>query len=309
MTTILYSHPACLGHDTGHGHPESAARLQALLARLDEPEFDGLQRRAAPCAERAQLARAHDMPYISKAFNTVPSQGEAYIAPDTVMSPGSLGAALRAAGAVCAAVDAVLRGEARNAFCAVRPPGHHATAINTMGFCIFNNVAVGVEQARHAHGLERVAVVDFDVHHGNGTEAIFRADANVMVASIHQSLIFPNTGAGSDVGAGNIVNVPLARNTSAEDFRHAFKAKIVPRLMEFAPQLLFVSAGFDAHVRDPLADQRLMTADFAWLTAELTAVAEARCGGRLVSVLEGGYDPVAVAQAGAAHVAELMRHR
>lgn len=308
MTTLLYSHPACLGHDTGYGHPESAGRLQALLDRLDEPEFERLRRRSAPCADRAQLARAHDISYISKVYETLPAKGEAYIAADTVISPGSLAAATRAAGAVCAAVDAVLGGVAQNAFCAVRPPGHHATAINTMGFCIFNNVAVGVEQARQIHGVRRVAVVDIDVHHGNGTQAIFRADPDVMFASIHQALVFPNSGAASDVGAGNIVNVPLGRQAAAKEFCKAFKDKIVPRLMEFAPELLFVSAGFDAHVKDPLGDQRLMTADFTWLTRELAAVAEAHCGGRLVSVLEGGYDLTAVAQAGAAHVSELMRH-
>ena len=308
MTTILYSHAACLGHDTGHGHPESAERLKALLARLDEPEFDGLERRSAPCAERAQLARAHDMAYITKVFNTVPTEGEAYLAPDTVVSPGSLGAAMRAAGSLCAAVDAVLEGEAQNAFCAVRPPGHHAAASNTMGFCVFNNIAVGVEQARQKHGVERIAVVDIDVHHGNGTEAIFRNDPNVMVASIHQSLIFPNTGDACEVGAGNIVNVPLVRNTAAKDFRQAFESRLIPRLMEFGPELLFISAGFDAHVRDPLADQRLMTTDFGWLTELLMAVAENHCGSRVVSTLEGGYDPEAVASAGAAHIGALMRH-
>jgi acetoin utilization deacetylase AcuC-like enzyme len=308
MTTVLYTHPACLGHETGYGHPESAERLEALLARLNEPEFDGLERRKAPCAERGQLSRAHDIRYVSKVYATVPKTGEAYVAPDTVLSPGSLGAAMRAAGAVCAAVDAVLSGEASNAFCAVRPPGHHAAAASTMGFCIFNNVAVGVEQARQVHGLERIAVVDFDVHHGNGTEAIFRNDPNVMVASIRQSLIFPNSGDSCEVGAGNIVNVPLARDTTAKNFSQAFEGKIVPRLMEFAPELLFISAGFDAHMRDPLGDQRLMTADFSWLTRKLMVVAEAHCAGRLVSVLEGGYDPEAVALAGAAHISELMRH-
>lgn len=308
MTTILYTHSACLGHDTGHGHPESAERLKALLARLDEPEFDGLERRSAPCAERAQLARAHDMAYITKVFNTVPTEGEAYLAPDTVVSPGSLGAAMRAAGSLCAAVDAVLEGEAQNAFCAVRPPGHHAAASNTMGFCVFNNIAVGVEQARQKHGVERIAVVDIDVHHGNGTEAIFRNDPNVMVASIHQSLIFPNTGDACEVGAGNIVNVPLVRNTAAKDFRQAFESRLIPRLMEFGPELLFISAGFDAHVRDPLADQRLMTSDFGWLTELLMAVAESHCGSRVVSTLEGGYNPEAVASAGAAHIGALMRH-
>jgi len=308
MKTILYTHSACLNHETGGGHPESAERLQALLARLKEPDFDALERRAAPCAERAQLTRAHDVPYISKVFATAPKAGQANVAPDTVMSPGSLGAATRAAGAVCAAVDAVLGGEALNAFCAVRPPGHHAATSTTMGFCIFNNIAVGVEQARQVHGLERIAVVDFDVHHGNGTEVIFRHDPNTMVASIHQAMIFPNSGASCDIGAGNIVNVPVARNIPAEDFRRAFEDKIIPRVMDFAPKLLFISAGFDAHVRDPLGNQRLKHNNFAWMTERLMAVAEKHCGGKLVSALEGGYDPDAVAQAGASHIATLMRH-
>ncbi len=308
MTTILYTHAACLEHETGGGHPESVERLAALLARLSEPGFEALERREAPCAMRGQLARVHDLPYISRVFAIAPKAGEAHVAPDTVMSPGSLGAATRAAGAVCAAVDAVLGGEAQNAFCAVRPPGHHAAPTNTMGFCIFNNIAVGVEQARRVHGLMRIAVVDFDVHHGNGTEAIYRHDPDIMVASIHQSLIFPNSGASCDVGAGNIVNVPLARNTAASDFRRAFEERIVPRVMEFAPELLFVSAGFDAHRLDPLGDQQLKSDDFVWLTERLMAIAESRCGGKLISALEGGYDPHAVAQAGAAHIAALMRH-
>ena len=308
MTTLLYTHPACLEHETGGGHPESAERLKALLARLSEPEFDALERRGAPRADRGQLSRAHDICYISKVFATAPKTGEAYVAPDTVMSPDSLGAATRAAGAGCAAVDAVLNGEARNAFCAVRPPGHHAAKNNTMGFCIFNNIAVGIEQARQVHGLERIAVVDFDVHHGNGTEVIFRNDPNIMVASIHQALTFPNSGARCDVGVGNIINVPVARNTTARDFRRAFEDEIVPRVIDFAPELLFVSAGFDAHLRDPLGDQRLATDDFGWLTERLMAIAERCCGGKLVSALEGGYDPDAVAQSGAAHIAALMRH-
>ena len=308
MTTVLYTHPACLEHETGGGHPESAERLKALLSRLSEPEFDALEWRAAPRVERGQLSRVHDIPYISKVFATAPKVNEAYISPDTVMSPGSLGAATRAAGAVCAAVDAVVSGEALNAFCAVRPPGHHAATANTMGFCIFNNIAVGVAQARHIHGLKRMAVVDFDVHHGNGTEVIFRNDPNIMVASIHQSLIFPNSGASCDTGASNLVNVPLARNTSAKDFRQAFENEIVTRVMEFEPDMLFVSAGFDAHVSDPLGDQQLTTDDFGWLTEHLMAIAERHCGGKMVSALEGGYDPAAVAQAGASHIAALMRH-
>ncbi|MFQ5773542.1 MAG: histone deacetylase family protein [Kiloniellaceae bacterium] len=307
MTTILFSHPACLEHETGPDHPESAARLRAVLDRLAEPAFAGLERGDAPPAERAQLSRVHDIAYISQVYASMPAKGEAHLSPDTILSPGSLNASLRAAGAVCAAVDAVATGAARNAFCAVRPPGHHAAAANTMGFCVFNNVAVGVEQARHVHGFGRVAVVDFDVHHGNGTEAIYRTERDVMVASIHQSLIFPGSGASTEVGVGNIVNVPLPRNTSAADFRLAFAQRIVPPLRAFDPDFLFVSAGFDADVRDPLADQHLMNPDFTWLTEQLMAVAGAHCGGRLVSVLEGGYNPEALAPACAAHVSALMR--
>jgi len=305
--TILFTHPACLNHDTGYQHPESPERLTAVLKMLDGRDFAALDRRSAPCAERAQIARAHDIKYLSFVFETVPDVGEAKLAPDTIVSPGSLTAALRAAGAACAAVDAVVTGEARNAFCATRPPGHHAAAGNTMGFCIFNNVAVAVEQARHVHGLKRVAVVDFDVHHGNGTEAIFRQDADVMVANIHQSLIFPMSGESSERGVGNLANVPLVRNTAAADFRCAFDEKILPPLRAFAPELLFISAGFDAHVRDPLGDQRLKTSDFGEMTVQLMEIAADCCDGRIVSVLEGGYNPEALALSCAAHVAALMK--
>ena len=309
MTTFLFTHPACLKHDTGYDHPESAARLQAVLDRLQGPEFAKLEWQEAPMADRAQIARAHDLAYISKVYESAPKNGVANISPDTILSPGSLNASLRAAGAACAAVDSVAAGKADNAFCAVRPPGHHAAAGNTMGFCVFNNVAVGVEQARKVHGYSRIAVIDFDVHHGNGTEAIFRSDPDVMVASIHQSLIFPRSGDSSEVGAGNIVNVPLVRETSAEGFRQAFASRIIPRVEEFRPDFLFISAGFDAHIRDPLGDQKLATADFAWLTAQLMSVADAHCGGRLVSVLEGGYNPEALGLACAAHVTTLLERQ
>jgi acetoin utilization deacetylase AcuC-like enzyme len=306
MTTFLYTHPACLKHDTGYDHPESAARLQAVLDRLHGPEFAKLIWQEAPMAGRAQLARAHDIAYVSKVFDSAPKEGVAHISPDTFLGPGSLQAGLRAAGAVCAAVDSVAAGKADNAFCAVRPPGHHAAAGNTMGFCIFNNVAVGVEQARQEHGYGRIAVVDFDVHHGNGTEAIFRNDPDVMVASIHQSLIFPLTGDSSEVGAGNIVNVPVARETSAKSFCQNFAGKLIPRVQEFRPEFLFISAGFDAHIRDPLGNQKLATSDFAWLTAQLVHVADEHCGGRLVSTLEGGYNPEALGLSCAAHVTTLL---
>ena len=294
---------------TSGSNSNNGASVCIGASKLSAPAFEGLERRSAPCAERAQLLRAHDEAYVAKVFATVPGEGEAFIAPDTMVSPGSLKAAMRAAGAVCAAVDAVAAGEADNAFCAVRPPGHHAAAGNTMGFCVFNNVAVGAEHARQARGFRRVAVVDFDVHHGNGTEAIFRTNPDVMVASIHQSLIFPNTGDSSETGVGNIVNVPVARRIRAEEFRRAFEQKLLPPLRAFDPDFLFISAGFDAHIRDPLGDQRLMTADFAWLTEALLRVAEEHCGGRLVSVMEGGYNPAALADACQAHVGALMRGR
>ena len=308
MTTILYSHPDCLAHDTGYDHPESPARLKALLTKLQEQEFAALDRRPAPPAGRVQISRVHEARYVDRVFAAVPTSGEANISPDTIVSNKSTGAFMRAAGAVCAAVDAIIGGEALNSFCAVRPPGHHASTASTMGFCVFNNVAIGVEHARNAHGLERVAVVDFDVHHGNGTEAIFRNDPGVMVASIHQAMIFPMSGARSDTGVGNIVNVPVVRNTSAANFRATFEAEIIPRLIEFNPQVLFISAGFDAHLSDPLADQKLSPADFTWMTEKLMAVADICCGNRLVSTLEGGYNPAALAQSGAAHVRALMHH-
>jgi acetoin utilization deacetylase AcuC-like enzyme len=308
MTTILYSHPDCLSHDTGNGHPESAERLRALLARLDDAEFAALDRREAPAAQRSQISRVHAARYIAKVFEAVKSNEPANIAPDTIVARSSTSAFMRAAGAICAAVDAVIAGEARNAFCAVRPPGHHAAPGNTMGFCVFNNAAIGAEQARKAHGLERVAVVDFDVHHGNGTQTIYRTDPGVMVASIHQAMIFPMSGAKHETGVGNIVNVPILRNAPAAQFRDAFETGILPPLRAFRPEMIFLSAGFDAHLSDPLGDQKLAPGDFAWLTEQLMAVADECCGGRLVSILEGGYNPAAVAQSGAAHVRALMHH-
>lgn len=305
MTTVLYSHPDCLEHDTGHDHPESADRLRAVLQRVDGLHFPGLQRRRAPEAARSHLTRVHDPDYVSRVFDAIPARGEAWIAPDVVVTPGSALACLRAVGAACAAVDEVKSGAARNVFCAVRPPGHHAGPHGSMGFCVFNNVAVAAAYARARHGFRRVAIVDFDVHHGNGTQSIFRHDPDVCFISVHQSMIFPMSGSSSDVGVGNILNVPLARNTSAAAFRQAVERTVLPRLRDFRPDLMFISAGFDAHIRDPLGDLKLMTADFHWLTAELMRVADAYCGGRLVSVLEGGYNPDALADACEAHLKAL----
>ena len=307
MVTHLYSHPACLEHEPGPEHPESPARLQAILAALDEPEFAALERLEAPRATREQIARMHPAAHVDWVLAAVPASGYARIDADTVVSPGSGEAALRAAGAAIAAVDAVAGGSARNAFCAVRPPGHHAEPTRAMGFCLFNNVAVAAAHARAEHGAERVAVVDFDVHHGNGTQAMFEADSDLFYASTHQSPLYPGTGAPSERGiAGNIVNVAMPPGSDASLFRPAVAERIVPALRAFAPDFLLISAGFDAHRRDPLAQLALTTEDFAWVTRQLVEVAEACCGGRIVATLEGGYDLTALAQATAAHVRALM---
>jgi len=307
MTTLLFTHDACLEHDTGPTHPESDARLRELLAALAAPEFARLARRAAPEATSEQLARAHRLKYISDLRAGMPQSGRVEADPTgTVLSPRSGEAALRAAGAVCAAVDAVALREAKNAFCAVRPPGHHAEPDRTMGFCLFNNVAVGAFQARVARGFRRVAVVDFDVHHGNGTQTMLRNEDAMMFASIHQAFLFPNAKTANNTDDGDTINVGLAQGARGDDFRAAFEARILARLEEFRPDFLLVSAGFDAHRLDPLGDLRLEDADYAWVTAALADIAERHCAGRLVSALEGGYQPKAVASAGAAHVRALM---
>ena len=307
MTTLLFSHPACIEHDPGPHHPESPARLRAVLAALDAPGFEALDRREAPRAEIDALARVHERAYIQMVLESVPSSGYLHLDPDTALSPGSGEAALRAAGAVCAAVDAVAAGEGGNAFCAVRPPGHHAEAGRAMGFCLFNNVAVGALHARAVHGLARAAVVDFDVHHGNGTQHMFERDAGLFYASTPQWPHYPGTGARAETGVGNIVNVPLAAGAGGADFRAAMSREILPALAAFAPDMVFISAGFDAHADDPLADLAFSDEDFAWATREIAALAREACAGRLVSTLEGGYDLAALGRASAAHVRELMR--
>ncbi len=307
MTTLLYTHEACLAHDTGRHHPESPARLRAVLEGLAGPGFAALERRVPPLAARAELARAHDADFIDTVLAAIPAHGHAALDADTIISPGSGAAALRAAGAVIAAIDAVLAGEAANAFCAVRPPGHHAEADRAMGFCLFNNIAVGACHARQMHGLDRVAAIDFDVHHGNGTQSIFASDPHLFYASTHQSPLYPGSGARSETGVGNIVNVPLRPNSGSAEFRHAFTDVILPALDEFRPDLVLISAGFDAHQADPLAQLNLVEADFAWVTERLVAGAARHCAGRIVSSLEGGYDLAALAASAAAHVAALMR--
>ena len=306
MTTWLFTHPACLTHEMGLHHPESPARLQAILAALDHDDFAGLVRREAPVATVDAIAAVHDRPFVEAVLAAVPRSGSVALDPDTSLSAGSGEAALRAAGAVIAAIDAVLAGAADNAFCAVRPPGHHAEAAAAMGFCLFNNVAIGAEHARRHHGLARVAVMDFDVHHGNGTQHMFEHDGGLFYASTHQSPLYPGTGAARERGVGNICNAPLPPGAGSAEFRAAFGDIVVPALDRFRPELLLISAGFDARRADPLAELELETADYAWATAALRGVADRHCGGRLVSALEGGYDLDALAASAAAHVRALM---
>jgi len=306
MTTLLYRHPACLAHDPGRHHPESPARLRAVLAALEEREFAGLERREAPEAAREDLLRVHPRRHVEGVLGAVPQTGHVGIDADTVLSPASGEAALRAAGAVVAAVDAVVRREAANAFCAVRPPGHHAEPRRAMGFCLFNNAAIGALRAREVHGLARVAVVDFDVHHGNGTQAAFEADGSLFYASTHQYPLYPGTGAASETGVGNIVNVPLRPMAGSNQFRLGLTQRILPALDAFRPELVLVSAGFDAHRSDPLAQLMLDEADYTWVTEKLLEIAYRHAEGRLVATLEGGYDLPALAASAAAHVRVLM---
>ena len=306
MTTLLYTHPACLEHDPGDYHPESPARLRAVLEALDAPEFARLERREAPEAEIDAIARVHPRPFVERMLAAVPSSGHVGIDADTVLSPQSGRAALRAAGAVIAAVDAVVAGEADNAFCAVRPPGHHAEPGRAMGFCLFNNVAIGALQARAAHGLARVAVIDFDVHHGNGTQACFAEDRGLFYASTHQFPLYPGTGRASETGVGNIVNVPLPPSAGSRQFRLGVSREILPALDAFRPEMVLISAGFDAHKKDPLAQLLLDEGDYTWITGELLEIARRHAGGRVVSTLEGGYDLAALGASAAAHVGALM---
>ena len=307
MTIALVSHPACLEHDTGPGHPERADRLRAVLSALDEDRFPSLLRSEASKAEPAQLCRLHDARYVDRMMSLYVERG-AFIAldPDTIVSSGSLDAALHAAGGAVHGVDLVMGGEAQAAFVAVRPPGHHAEPARAMGFCLFNNVAIAAQHARAQWGLKRIAVADFDVHHGNGTQDMFWSDPELLFVSSHQSPCYPGTGAASEHGvADNIVNAPLPPGAGGDAFRRAWRTVLLPAIDAFAPELLIISAGFDAHVRDPLAQLRLDTEDFSWITRELVALAERHAQGRIVSLLEGGYDLPALAESAAAHVGAL----
>ena len=303
MSLLFYTHEVALRHNAGPGHPESPVRLQAILRAVDEADIAGLARREAPEATLEQVRRVHPARYTSRMLEAVPESGYVRVDADTVLNPFSGEAALRAAGAACAAVDAVMAGEALRAFSAMRPPGHHAEAMEAMGFCIFNNVAVGAMQARAVHKLSRLAIFDFDVHHGNGTQNTFYDDPDTLYLSTHQSPLYPGTGLSSERGIkGNILNRPLPPGTGGPTWRRVVERDILPAIDAWRPQLLFISAGFDAHADDPLASMALVEDDFAWVTRELCALAERHCGGRVVSVLEGGYDPSALARSTVAHL-------
>lgn len=307
MTVLLVSHRACLGHSNGDEHPECPDRLRAVLTALEAEEFAGLIREEAPLATAEQLGLVHPAEYIRALLAIRPEEGEVIpLDGDTAMCAGSAEAALRAAGAGIAAVDAVCRGEVKRAFCAVRPPGHHAEPRRPMGFCLFANAAIAARHAQRAHGIGRVAVLDFDVHHGNGTQAVVEADPSILFASSHQSPCYPGTGALEERGVGNVFNAPLPPGADSAAFREAWSGRLLPAVEDFAPGLIVISAGFDAHARDPLAQLRLREADFEWLTAEICALADRHCGGRVVSTLEGGYDLQALASCTASHLRALM---
>ncbi len=302
----LYTHPACLQHQPGTGHAECAARLQAVLMALDHDRYAAIDRVEAPRASREQLLRVHRAEHIDRILGSAPTEGTVRLDEDTVMSAGSAEAALRAAGAAVAAVDAVMSGHGRHAFCAVRPPGHHATGDQAMGFCLFNNIAVAAAHALAIHGLKRIAIADFDVHHGNGTQAIFEREPRVMFVSSHQSPLYPGTGDEREHGVGNIVNASLSPGAGSHEFRELWREILLPQLDAFKPQLVLVSAGFDAHRNDPLADLRLGHEDYAWISEQLVTLARRHAAGRLVSTLEGGYDLGALAASATAHVDALM---
>ncbi|KUO55306.1 MAG: acetoin utilization protein [Alphaproteobacteria bacterium BRH_c36] len=312
MSTLLLTHPSFLDHDTGPGHPERPDRMRAIDKVLAHDYFADLVREEAPMREDVEqhILLAHPQSYLDMIKRERPETGEGrvHLDGDTVMSPGSWEAALRAVGAGLRAVDQVVDKDSgiRNAFCQVRPCGHHAETQRAMGFCIFANAAIAAMYARAKHGLERIAVVDFDVHHGNGTQDIFWSDRDLFFASTHQMPLFPGTGAVSETGVGNICNAPLRSGDDGERFRDAFESRVLPALKKFSPDMILISAGFDAHEADPLASLRLVEADFLWATETLVSYAEKQCDGRLVSMLEGGYDLSALARSVGVHVRAMM---
>jgi len=306
MSTLLLSHPACLEHLVPHGHPERPDRLRAVERALEAEKFQTLAREQAPMAPLEIVALCHPMDYIVALRDASPAEGLIQIDGDTSMSPGTFEAALRAAGGGIRAVDEVLGKRAANAFVATRPPGHHAETAKPMGFCLFDNAGIAARYAQNRHGIARAAIVDFDVHHGNGSQEIFWADKTVMYCSTHQMPLFPGTGAVIESGEYNtVVNAPLRPGDGADKFRDAFENRILPRLAEFQPELIIISAGFDAHYRDPLANLNLVEEDFAWATQKIMDVADRCAGGRIVSMLEGGYNLSALGRSTVAHVQAL----
>jgi acetoin utilization deacetylase AcuC-like enzyme len=307
VTTLYVSHPSALDHAMPEGHPERADRIRAVERALEDERFAGLLRGQAPKAEPSVPTLVHPVPYVQALIEASPTDGYVQIDGDTLLSPGTIEAALRGVGGAVHAVDAVMAGECANAFVAMRPPGHHAERMTAMGFCVFNNAAIAARHAREAHGASRVAIVDWDVHHGNGTQDIFWDDRAVMYASTHEMPLFPGTGTTSERGNHDtIVNVPLRAGDDGPVFREAFEAGILRRLDAFAPDLIIISAGFDAHHLDPLGHVELTEADFGWATRRLMELAHRHAGGRVVSVLEGGYSLKGLGLSVAAHVDALM---
>lgn len=316
MTSFCYHHDACIAHDPGPGHSERAERLTAIVAALRVEALSNLVWPEVPLGTRAAIERVHEKSYVDFVFNAIPERGQRAIEVNevvsghdggevTTLSAESAGALLRNVGSVTAAVDAVASGQARNAFCLTRPPGHHALSNKAMGFCVFNNVAIAARHALSAHGYRRIAIVDFDVHHGNGTQQIFAADPSVFFASIHQLPLWPESGHAHETGIGNVLNVPTAPDLPRGQWLELWRDKVLARLERETFDFLLISTGFDAHKDDPKGNQNLETADYATITRDLTAVAARRCDGRVVSVLEGGYDVAASAASAAAHAGAL----
>ena len=307
MSTLLLSHPACLNHLTPAGHPERPDRLRAIEQVLEDEKFQSLARVEAPRGNIDVIALCHPMEYVEAIRKASPAEGLVRLDADTAMSPGSYEAALRAVGGAMQAVDDVMTGTAANAFVATRPPGHHTETARPMGFCLFNNAAIAARYAQKKHGVERAAIVDFDVHHGNGSQDIFWSDKSVMYCSTHEMPLYPGTGAIGERGEFNtIVNAPLSAGDGGNAFREAFETVILPRLREFKPDFLIISAGFDAHTRDPLANLNLVEADYSWVTKKLMEIADTSAKGRVISLLEGGYDLQGLSRSVAAHVTALM---
>jgi len=303
MNTLILHHDECLGHNPGKMHPESIQRVRSVLDALYE--LPGTVKLPAPKASEEQIARAHDLEYWLGLVQAEPEEGQVSLDADTLLSPGSVNAALRASGAACFALDQIYAGKARNAFCATRPPGHHAEAGKAMGFCLLNHVAIAARHAQAVHGAVNVAILDFDVHHGNGTQAIFENDPTVLYISSHQDPLYPGTGQADETGCGNILNLPLPPESGSAEFRRAWSTLGLPALHAFAPDLILISAGFDAHEADPLAQLKLQCEDFQWITREICDYAGTACDSRVVSVLEGGYNLEALAASARIHVQAL----